>query len=34
MNKPNNPHIKLDVRNHVEPPLLDQFKGLGWDVPD
>ena len=23
-------HIKLDERNHVEKPLLDQFDGLGW----
>ena len=23
-------HIKLDERNHVEMPLLDQLAGLGW----
>jgi type I restriction enzyme R subunit len=28
------PHIKLDERNHVEKPLLDQLTGLGWDVFD
>jgi len=28
------PHIKLDERNHVEKPLLDQFAGLGWDIID
>jgi len=33
MNKPPNP-IKLDERNHVEKPLLDQLHGLGWDVLD
>ena len=27
-------HIKLDERNHVEKPLLDQLAGLGWDVID
>ena len=27
-------HIKLDERNHVEKPLLDQLAGLGWDVLD
>jgi type I restriction enzyme R subunit len=27
-------HIKLDERNHVEKPLLDQLDGLGWDVID
>ncbi len=26
--------IKLDERNHVEKPLLDQLKGLGWEVID
>ena len=25
-------HIKLDERNHVEKPLLDQRAGLGWEV--
>jgi type I restriction enzyme R subunit len=27
-------HIKLDERNHVEKPLLNQLAGLGWDVID
>ena len=27
-------HIKLDERNHVEKPLLDQLVGLGWEVID
>jgi type I restriction enzyme R subunit len=26
--------IKLDERNHVEKPLLDQLYGLGWEVRD
>ena len=28
------PHIKLDERNHVEKPLLDQLDGIGWDIID
>ena len=28
------PHIKLDERNHVEKPLLDQLDRLGWDIID
>ncbi|MBI5582387.1 MAG: type I restriction endonuclease subunit R [Deltaproteobacteria bacterium] len=28
------PHIKLDERNHVEKPLLDQLSGLGWEIID
>ena len=28
------PYIKLDERNHVERPLLDQLAGLGWEVID
>ncbi len=28
------PAIKLDERNHVEKPLLDQLTGLGWEVRD
>ncbi len=28
------PHIKLDERNHVEKPLLDQLAGLGWEIID
>lgn len=27
-------HIKLDERNHVEKPLLDQLDGLDWEVID
>jgi len=27
-------HIKLDERNHVEKPLLDQLAGLGWEIID
>lgn len=27
-------HIKLDERNHVEKPLMDQLAGLGWEVLD
>ena len=27
-------HIKLDERNHVEIPLLEQLEGLGWDIID
>ena len=27
-------HIKLDEREHVEKPLLDQLAGLGWKVID
>ena len=34
MNKLSNQQIKLDERNHVELPLLDQLKGLGWEVLD
>jgi type I restriction enzyme R subunit len=26
--------IKLDERNHVEKPLLDQLDGLGWEIID
>ena len=26
------PHIKLDERNHVEKPLLDQLDGAGRDI--
>ena len=28
------PHIKLDERNHVEKPLLDQLAGLKWEIID
>ena len=27
-------HIKLDERNHVEKPLLDQLSGLRWEIID
>lgn len=27
-------HIKLDERNHVEKPFLEQLEGLGWEVID
>ncbi|CAB3741277.1 hypothetical protein LMG22037_06475 [Paraburkholderia phenoliruptrix] len=27
-------HIRLDERNHVEKPLLDQLQGLDWEVID
>ena len=27
-------HIKLDERNHVEKPLLEQLAGLGWEIID
>ena len=27
-------HIKLDERNHVEKPLLEQLEGLGWEIID
>ena len=27
-------HIKLDERNHVEKPLLDQLASLGWEIID
>ena len=26
--------IKLDERNHVEKPFLDQLHGLGWEIID
>ena len=28
------PHIRLDERNHVEKPLLDQLDGLHWEIID
>lgn len=34
MNKLSQQQIKLDERNHVELPLLQQLKGLGWEVLD
>ncbi|MGK2934659.1 MAG: type I restriction endonuclease subunit R [Gemmatimonadaceae bacterium] len=27
-------HIRIDERNHVEKPLLDQLSGLGWETID
>ena len=27
-------YIKLDERNHVEKPLLDQLSSLGWEIID
>lgn len=27
-------YIRLDERNHVEKPLLDQLEGLGWEIID
>jgi type I restriction enzyme, R subunit len=27
-------YIRLDERNHVEKPLLDQLHGLGWEIID
>src|SRR5882672_3705141 len=27
-------HIRIDERNHVEKPLLEQLSGLRWDVID
>jgi type I restriction enzyme R subunit len=27
-------HIKIDERNHVEKPLLDQLAGLDWEIID
>jgi len=35
MSKSDTPkHIRLDERNHVEKPLLDQLAGLGWNIID
>lgn len=27
-------HIRIDERNHVEKPLLEQLAGLQWDILD
>ncbi len=27
-------HLRLDERNHVEKPFLDQLHGLGWEIID
>jgi type I restriction enzyme, R subunit len=33
MTTPSTPsHIKLDERNHVEKPLINQLAGLGWEI--
>lgn len=34
MSKLSQQQLRLDERNHVELPLLDQLKGLGWEVLD
>lgn len=34
MGKETPAHIRLDERNHVEKPLLDQLAGLGWEIFD
>jgi type I restriction enzyme R subunit len=34
MNEKLKKDLKLDERNHVEKPLLDQLRGLGWEVKD
>ena len=35
MNKKNiAEYIRIDERNHVEKPLLDQLDGLGWEILD
>jgi len=28
------PYVKLDERNHVEKPFLDQLAGLDWEIID
>jgi len=33
-NRKPSPRIKLDERNHVEKPLLDQLHNLGWEILD
>ena len=32
--RPTPAHIKIDERNHVEKPFLDQLAGLGWNILD
>ena len=27
-------HLKLDERNYAEKPLLEQLRGLGWEIID
>ena len=34
MNEQLKKDLKLDERNHVEKPLLDQLHGLGWEIKD
>ncbi len=35
MTQTNTPqHIRLDERNHVEKPLLNQLAGIGWEIAD
>jgi type I restriction enzyme R subunit len=34
MNEQLKKDLKLDERNHVEKPLLDQLRGLGWEIKD
>ena len=34
MNEQLKKDLKLDERNHVEKPLLDQLRGLGWTIKD
>ena len=36
MSQPDNTpqHIKIDEREHVELPFLEQLKGLGWEIID
>jgi len=31
---PQSSHLRIDERNHVEKPLLDQLAGLGWEIID
>ena len=30
----NNDHLRLDERNHVKKPFLDQRHGFGWEIID
>ncbi|MCF7996929.1 MAG: hypothetical protein K9L88_19165 [Chromatiaceae bacterium] len=34
MGKQNDEALRLDERNHVELPLLNQLRGLGWTIID
>jgi len=31
---PQTSHLRIDERNHVEKPLLDQLDGLDWEIID